>query len=125
MDDATFEVVDGVAILRSQAHFAVERGMQVVREAIEHAARLGVDKLLVDASRVDIRNPTVAERFWMVAEWAGVGRGSVRVALVIRPELFDPEQFGATVAMNHGLRYRAFTGEAQAMDWLLEDAGDA
>lgn len=121
MDNVTFEIIDGVAVLRSHAHFDVAAGVQVVREAIERAVAAGVDKLLVDASRVDIRNPTVAERFSMVTDWATVGRGLLAVALVVSPLVFDTEQFGGTVAMNHGLRYRAFTDSAAALAWLQAD----
>jgi hypothetical protein len=46
-----------------------------------------------------------------------------RLALLIRPEFIDPDNFGTSVALNHGLAFRGFVSEARAMDWLLGRRG--
>ena len=39
---------------------------------------------------------------------------AVKVAMVVRPELIDPERFGVTVARNRGLFSNAFSSESEA-----------
>jgi hypothetical protein len=55
----------------------------------------------------------------MATEWASIARG-LRLAVVARAELIDPERFGITVARNRGLSANVFTSEAEAIDWLLD-----
>lgn len=76
---------------------------------ILHAEQAGVRMLLVGVTAVDAGPPSVAERYWIMSEWAIAGRGAVQLALVIRPEFIDPDNFGTN----------GFTSEARAMDWLL------
>ena len=47
-----------------------------------------------------------------------VETGVVRVALVVRPERFDPRKFSTTVAANRGFTADAFTTEEEALNWL-------
>jgi hypothetical protein len=75
-------------------------------------------KLLVDITAIASGPPTLAERHRIMSEWAAAGRGAVRLALVIRPEFVDPDNFGTQVALNHGLAFRGFVSESRAMDWL-------
>jgi hypothetical protein len=54
--------------------------------------------------------------------WADEASGGVRLAMVARAEMIDPEKFGVTVAANRGLVSNIFTTELEARAWL--DAGD-
>lgn len=54
-----------------------------------------------------------------MGEWARAGRGSVRVAMVTRPEFIEPDRFGVIAGMNAGFVSNVFETEQQALDWLL------
>ncbi|MDX1440414.1 MAG: hypothetical protein R3284_10985, partial [Rubricoccaceae bacterium] len=55
---------------------------------------------------------------FFIHEWAEAAHGAVRVALLARPEMLDPERFGVTVAANLGFTADAFTSEEEALAWL-------
>ena len=59
------------------------------------------------------------DRYQIGEELATAAEGQVRVALVARAELIDPERFGITVARNRGLTADVFTTDAAALAWLL------
>lgn len=42
-----------------------------------------------------------------------------RVAVLVTPQVLDPEQFAAKVARNRGLHIENFTDRAEALAWLL------
>ena len=63
-------------------------------------------------------SPSVVNRYSSIKQWARTARGRVRLALVARPEHIDPEKFGVTVAVNHGLDANVFVSEANAIGWL-------
>ena len=69
--------------------------------------------------------PTVAQRFWFATEIAKSARGSVRIAMVVRPEFIDPEKFGVTVAANRNLIVDVFSSGVDALPWLLTGAPPA
>jgi hypothetical protein len=123
MDDASYEVFEGVAIFRLGGSAGLEQGVSLVGNAIQRAKRSSVSKLLVDITAIASGPPTLAERHRIMTEWAVAGRGAIRLALVIRPEFIDPDNFGTHVALNHGLAFRGFLDEGHAMDWLLGRRG--
>lgn len=120
MQALSYELVDDIARVRLGPGHGLENGVQLIKDAIMRAKGAGIGKLLVDVTAIEIGPPTVAQRHWLMTEWATAGRGAVRFALVIRPEFIDPQHFGTMVARNHGLAFRGFTDEAQAMRWLYD-----
>jgi hypothetical protein len=54
---------------------------------------------------------------------AGLLGRMLRLAVVARPEMIDPHQFGVTVAANRGLVSNIFTAEAEAIAWLASRQG--
>ena len=81
----------------------------------------GVNRLLVDTTGLTgFPSPSVWERFWMASEWAAVVHSAVRLAIVARAELIDPDRFGITVARNRGLFANVFSEEPAAIEWLLD-----
>lgn len=118
MAATAYELVGDIATFRMGPGHGLERGVQRIKDVIAQARDAGVDKLLVDITGIDIGPPNVGERHWLMTEWASVGRGAVKVAIVIRPEFSDPQDFGTVVARNHGLNLRGFTDEARARQWL-------
>jgi hypothetical protein len=118
MGDASCEVVEDVAIFRLGGSEGLDQSVSLVLQMIQHAKQSGMGKLLVDITAIASGPPSLAERHRIMSEWAAAGRGAVRLALVIRPEFVDPDNFGTQVALNHGLAFRGFVSESRAMDWL-------
>jgi hypothetical protein len=48
----------------------------------------------------------------------------VKLAMVVRPEMVDPDNFEVTVARNRGLMGNVFDSEKDALAWLLGPAVD-
>lgn len=90
-----------------------------VTKAIVFAGQHQIQRLLVDTTQLTgFPPPSVTQRFVMAEQWANASRG-LRLALIARAELIDPEYFGVTVARNRGLLNHVFTSEADALDWLM------
>jgi hypothetical protein len=90
-----------------------------VRAAIAAARSKQARDLLVDTTALTgFSSPDTFQRFLAVVEWAEEARGSVRLAMVARPEMIDPQKFGLTVAANRGLVSSIFTTEEDARAWL-------
>lgn len=120
MGEASFEVIGEVARFRLSGEQVLEDSVRQIADAIVHTKELGLDKLLVDVTTIaGVAPPGVATRHWFMGEWARAGRGSVRVAMVTRPEFIEPDRFGVIAGMNAGFVSNVFETEQQALDWLL------
>ncbi|HJU25923.1 MAG TPA: hypothetical protein VJ722_04540 [Rhodanobacteraceae bacterium] len=98
----------------------LEDGVRQIAEAIARTKAAGLDKLLVDIRSITgVDPPGIATRHWLMGEWAREGRGSVRVAMVVRPEFIDPDRFAIIVGRNLGFVSNVFESEEPALDWLL------
>ena len=120
-----YEVFAGRAELRLTGDISLRDAVARVTAAIAQARSQGVTRLLVLASDVapEVPEPgqspsATTERFRAVTQWAAAAGGTVRVALVMRPECIDPEEFGETVASNRGMDYEVFDSEREAREWL-------
>ena len=118
MPATAYELMGDVATYRLGPGHGLEHGTQMIKDVIARARDAGIGKLLVDITAIEIGPPKVGDRHWVMTEWAAAGRGAVRLALVIRPEFIDPQNFGTAVAHNRGLAFRAFTEESRARLWL-------
>jgi hypothetical protein len=79
-----------------------------------------VKRLLVDTTNLrGFPYPSTAERYFMGDQWASKSRG-LRLSVVARAELIDPEHFGVMVARNRGLLANVFSSEPEAIEWLLQ-----
>lgn len=123
MPETAYELVGDIATFRLGPGHGLESGAQLIKAAIAQARDAGVEKLLVDITAIEIGPPKVGDRHWVMTEWAAAGRGAVRLALVIRPEFKDPQNFGTAVARNRGFALRGFTDEARARQWLAGQIG--
>ena len=54
----------------------------------------------------------------MATKWAQTAGAALRVALVARPELIDPQKIGVLMMQNRGGNGDVFTNEADALAWL-------
>ena len=89
-----------------------------IAAARSHQAR----DLLVDTTALTgFPPPDTLQRFSAVEAWAKEASGKVRLAMVARPEMIDPQKFGVTVAANRGMASNIFPTEGEALAWL--DAG--
>jgi hypothetical protein len=93
----------------------------MVAAAVALARERHVRSLLVNVSRLTgFKPPSLIDRYHFMHEWARAAGGSVRIAMVARPELIDPQKFGVTVGANIGLTSDVFTSEEEALRWLEE-----
>lgn len=114
-----FEVVDGRGFFRPVGSMSLEAAAELITVALAHARVQGIKELLVNATGLTgFPSPTLSERYFIVENWARVVRGSVRVAMVLRPEYIDPQKFGVTVAFNRRLIADVFELEEPALAWL-------
>lgn len=124
MGRSSFEVIGEVARFRLTGGQVLEEGVHQIADAITRTKEFGLDKLLVDITAITgVEPPGVNMRLWLMGEWVKVGRGSVRVAMVARPEFIDPDRYAVIAGMNAGFVNNVFETEAQALDWLLGRRG--
>lgn len=108
------------SVLRVSGSVPLEVAMKMAISAIAWCRENNVQKLLVNGLEMhELPVPTVSQRYWFVADSASAAKAAVKVAMVLRPELIDPQRFGMTVAANRNLNANVFTDEAQATAWLL------
>ena len=120
MDELDGFVLEGArAVYRPVGSVSFDEVVALVRAAIAAARSNQARDLLVDATALTgFSSPDTFQRFLAVVEWAEEARGSVRLAMVARPEMIDPHKFGVTVAVNRGLVSNIFTTEGEARAWL-------
>jgi hypothetical protein len=119
-----FEVVDGYGCYRLSGHGSLEEAAGKVMEAFTFSREQGVRNLLVDTTNWTGHGPpTVTERFFFASAFAKVA-GTLKVALLVRPEMMRPDKFEVTVATNRGLDGNVFASESEALVWLLDDSED-
>jgi hypothetical protein len=86
----------------------------------EHCKLTYNNKLLVDATGLEIIKPSVTDRFIFGERLVIFALLGVKVACVSRPELIDPQKFGILVARNRGVKVEVFTDLQAAEGWLLK-----
>lgn len=100
---------------------ALGAAIRLVAGHIDTARVRGVRRLLVIVPE-GLATPSTAQRLEMVRTWAQAAGGRVRVAVVAPEALLDPQRVGEVAAAGFGLEGRAFSDEARARDWLVENA---
>ena len=108
--------------------FSLEAILPLCDRFFEVMAGVGQEAMLVDATSVTGREPTMAERYqWAVQVATAQARHQprIRVALLGHEPLIHPERFGEIVVTNRGGTIRTFTEEAAALEWLLGNAPGA
>ena len=87
--------------------------------AITYCRVRNITKLLVDLRELfGYPVPSLADRYWMVQDWAEAAQGALIVAVVALPEYIDPNKFGVKAAADAGLKGDVFTSVADAKAWL-------
>lgn len=121
-----FEIVGDHAESRPTGQVSVDQVVQLVTSAIARAREQHIGKLLVDTRGLTgFESPSIIARYYFVRKWAEASGRVVRLALVARPEMVDPQKFGVTVAANLGFIADVFTSEDEALAWLLEPSSNS
>jgi hypothetical protein len=116
---AGFTINAGRGFYRPAGSISFDEAVAWVCAAIEAACQHQVRDLLVDTTALTgFPSPTTFERFLAAVNWAESAGGRLRLSMVARPEMIDPEKFGVTVARNRGLESNIFTTESEAIAWL-------
>lgn len=117
-----------VTVLETHAEFrpvgsvTFEQVTSLVAETVVWAREQRINKLLVVSTELTgFTAPCLGERYFFAQQLAEAARRAVRVAVVTRPDMIDPQRFGTTVARNRGASAEIFDTEAEAMNWLLDN----
>ena len=118
-----FEVCEGYGCYRLTGGGPFPAAASKIVEAISFAREQGVRHLLVDTTGWTCqRSPTTLERYEFAQAWGAAAATGVKLVLVARPEMMDPEKFEIKAATNRGLVGNVFESEKEALAWLLDPA---
>jgi hypothetical protein len=116
---ADFIVAAGRGFFRPSLNCSLDGAIALIAEAIAHAREQGLKQLVVDTRNLTGHAPpNTFQRYFLMNRWLEAAGGQVEVALVVRPEMMDPQRFGLQVAENRGFVTNAFLTEPEAIDWL-------
>jgi hypothetical protein len=114
-----FEQVGSRGFYRPVAQCSFEQAVELVAESMTTARDLGLSDLLVNTTGLTgYPPPSVFARYAMANRWTQSAGAMLRVALVARPELIDPQKIGVLMMQNRGGTGDVFASEAEALAWL-------
>ena len=114
-----FQIFPDYAEYRPRATVTLDEGVRLATAAIKHAREQEQRKLLLDLSGLTgFESPGLGKRYFVVEEWARAAQGYVSMAVVLRPEMIDPQKFGITVAANNSQVVDVFGTREEALEWL-------
>jgi len=114
-----FEQVGSRGFYRPVAQVSFEQAIEMIAEGIRAARELGLADLIANTTGLTgFTPPSVFARHSMAVKWAQSAGSSLRVALVARPELIDPQKIGALMYQNRGGTGDVFINETDALAWL-------
>ena len=114
-----FEQVGTRGFYRPIAQCTFEQGVDMVAQAIQTAREMGLADLLVNTTGLTgFPLPSVFARYSMATRWAETAGAALRVAMVARPEIIDPQKIGILMMQNRGGNGDVFTNEADALVWM-------
>jgi hypothetical protein len=113
------EIVGRRAVYRPVATTTFERAVDLTGDAMRHARAQGcVDMLANLTGFTGFPSPSTVARYSMALKWAECAGSTLRVAMVVRTEVMDPQKIGVLMAQNRGVNGDIFTSEAEALRWL-------
>jgi hypothetical protein len=116
-----FEVTETHALYRPEKGVSIQEAFDLVGAAIEFAREHQIKRLLVDTTKLSgFQSPTAGQRFRMAELFVAKARSRVKVVLVAKKEMIDPDRIGVTVGRNRGLLLNVFDSETDALKWLLD-----
>jgi hypothetical protein len=115
----SFEQVGTRGFYRPVGQVSFEQAVDMVARAMRHARSLGCLDLVANTTQLTgFPPPSVFARYAMATQWAENTGPMLRVALVARPEVVDPQKIGVLMMQNRGGNGDVFTSEADALVWL-------
>jgi hypothetical protein len=122
---ANFEVIGRRAFFRPVGNVTFERAVMMVSESLALTRSLGLADILVNSTGLTgFPAPSIFSRHAFAVKWAEIMGGSgIRVAVVARPEIIDPDKIGMLMAQNRGVSADVFTTELAALAWLDSHTG--
>ena len=117
---AGFRAGKTYASYRPKRQVTFQGAIDLIAAGISFARENRIGRLLVDGTKLTgFGPPDTVEGFRMAVQFVSAADSRVKVALLARAELIDPDRFGVTVARNRGLLVDVFESEADALAWLL------
>jgi len=117
----SIETIEDCTYYRPAGRVKLDEAVELIDRAIAHARDQRIPKLFVNAAGLTgFPSPSLPERYFISRKFAATAQGAVQLALVIRPEMIDPEHFGIVVARNAGMNAEVFATEREALAWLNE-----
>ena len=114
-----FEQIGTRGFYRPIAIVSFEQAIEMVAQAMRYARERGLVDLLANANGLTgYPQPSTFARYSLAVKWAEAAGGSLRVALIARPEIIDPQRIGVLMAQNRGVNGDVFTNESDALAWL-------
>jgi hypothetical protein len=114
-----FEQVGRRGFYRPVGTVSFDQAVEIVALAMRHARSLELVDLLVNTSGLaGFPSPDVFARYSLANKWAESAGTSLRVAMVARAELIDPQKIGVLMAQNRGVNGDVFSTESAAIAWL-------
>ena len=115
----SIEAFEDCAYYRPVGKVKLDEAVELVDQAIAYAREQRIPRLFVNAAGLTgFPSPSLPERYFLARKFAATAQGAVQMAIVIRPEMIDPERFGIMVARNAGMNADVFTAEREALAWL-------
>jgi hypothetical protein len=119
MDLKYFEHVGRRGFFRPVAVVTFPQAVAMCAEAMRYARSLDLLELLVNTNGLTgFASPDVFARYEMVGQWVPSAGAALKVAMVVRPEIMDPQKIGVVMAQNRGIAAEVFTNESAAIAWL-------
>src|SRR5262245_36202593 len=114
-----FEQVGSRGFYRPIGQVSFEQAVDMIADGIRTARELGLTDMIANTTGLSgFTPPSVFARHAMATKWAQSAGASMRVALVARPELIDPQRIGVLMLQNRGGNGEVFTSETEALAWL-------
>ena len=113
--------MEGYCCYRLSGHGRLAEAASKVIEIITFTREEGMRNLLIDTTGwTGHESPDTLERYKVAQAFAEAARSAVKLAMVIRPELMDPNKFEVMVAKNRWMDGNVFDSEKDALAWLLD-----
>jgi hypothetical protein len=115
----SFEQFGSRGFYRPVAVVTFEQAIEMVALAMLYARERRITDLLVNTHGLTgFPEPSTFGRYSLAVKWAESAGGALRVALVARAEIIDPQKIGVLMAQNRGVNGDVFTNEMDALVWL-------
>jgi len=114
-----FEQIGQRGFYRPVGVVTFELAVDMVAAAMNYARTQQLNDLLVNTHALTgFASPSVFARYALAVKWAQSAAGTLRVALIVRPELMDPQKIAVLMAQNRGVSGDAFLTEVDGLAWL-------